>query len=127
MGTSEMHPHFVIVSQSGSPLGSIFLAFNIKSFKDSQMVHLAKTYLLFYTSTFRCFFFFNWFITYYEILPTCNSFLTCKCEEKPNIRMTNKNIKYLVQFQLMSRPRQGLAKVRAKSEAWESHFMFMGV
>jgi hypothetical protein len=25
------------------------------------------------------------------------------------------------------RPRQGLAKVQAKSEAWESHFMFSGM
>jgi hypothetical protein len=54
----------------------------------------------FFTSTFRCFFFVNWFIIDYEILPPCNSLLICKCEEKPNIRITNKNIKYLMQLQL---------------------------
>jgi hypothetical protein len=28
---------------------------------------------------------------------------------------------------LGSQPKQGLAKVRAKSETWESHFMFPGM
>ncbi len=34
-----------------------FPTFDIKSFKDSQMVHLAKIDPLFYTSTYKCFFF----------------------------------------------------------------------
>jgi hypothetical protein len=58
------------------------------------MVHLEKTNLLFRTSAF------NLFIVDYEILLTCNSLLIYKCEEKPYIKMTNKNIKYLLKLQL---------------------------
>ncbi len=59
---------------------------------------LAKIYPLFYTSMFRCFFFFNLLIADFEILPIGNSLLMCKCEEKPNIIMTDKNIKYMLQL-----------------------------
>jgi len=34
---------------------------------------------------------------------------------------------YVAILALGSRPRQGLTKVRAKNEAWESHFMLLGV
>jgi hypothetical protein len=38
-----------------------------------------------------------------------------------------KNTMIVATLALGSRPRQGLAKVRAKNETWESHFMFVGV
>jgi hypothetical protein len=64
------------------------------------MVHLAKIDPFFHTSTFKCFLFFNQFIVDYEIFPIYNYLLIYKHEEKPNIRMTNKNVKYLLQLQL---------------------------
>ncbi len=39
----------------------------------------------------------------------------------------NVSIIFVVTLTLGSRPKQGLAKVRAKNEAWESHFMFSKV
>ncbi len=77
-----------------------FLALDIKFFKDSQTIHSTKTYPLFHTSMFKCFFFSNWFIADFKIFPTCNFLLNYKHEEKPNIKMTNKNNKYLLLFQL---------------------------
>jgi hypothetical protein len=64
------------------------------------MIHLAKTNPFFRTSTFKCFFFFNQFITDCEIFPIFNSLLICKCVERPTIGMTNKNAQYLLQLQL---------------------------
>jgi hypothetical protein len=34
---------------------------------------------------------------------------------------------FVVTLALGSQPRQWLAKVQAKSEAWESYFMFLGM
>jgi hypothetical protein len=41
--------------------------------------------------------------------------------------MSIASIKIVATLALGSQPRQGFAKVRAKYEAWESHFMFPGV
>jgi hypothetical protein len=40
---------------------------------------------------------------------------------------TNLLHKSVVTLTLGSQPKQGLAKVRAKSEAWESYFMLLGM
>jgi len=48
----------------------------------------------------QIFFLPNQLIVSYEIFFSYNSLLIYKHEEKPNIKMINKNIKYLLQFQL---------------------------
>jgi len=63
-----------------------FPTLDIKSFKDSQKIHLAKIDPLIQTSTFRCFFFLNQFIADYEILPICNSLLIYKNLEETNYK-----------------------------------------
>jgi hypothetical protein len=37
------------------------------------------------------------------------------------------NTLFVTTLDLGSRPKQGLTRVKAKREAWESHFMFLGV
>jgi hypothetical protein len=95
--------------------GLYFIALNIKSFNDSQTIHLAKTNPFFCTSTFRFFFFFNSLIVDCKILPICNSLLIYKCEEKPNIIMINKNIKYLFPLQLRPCSSLDLVATRLKN------------
>jgi hypothetical protein len=46
------------------------------------------------------FFYFIQLIANCKIFPTWNSLLIYKCEEKSNVIMINKNIKYLLQLQL---------------------------
>jgi hypothetical protein len=41
--------------------------------------------------------------------------------------VTHSTRQYVITLALGSWPKQGLARVRAKKEAWESHLMFMGV
>jgi len=62
----------------------------------------------------QIFFFLNWLIADYKIFPTCNSLLICKCEGKQNLKMTNKNIKYLLQLQLKPCYSIGLVATRSK-------------
>jgi hypothetical protein len=38
-----------------------------------------------------------------------------------------KKVGHVATLTLGSRPRQGLARVRVKKEAWESHFMLLGM
>jgi hypothetical protein len=51
--------------------------FDIKSLRDSQIVHLAKIDLPFWTSTFRWFPFLNLFMAYWKIPLMLNSLLIC--------------------------------------------------
>jgi hypothetical protein len=68
---------------------------------------------------------------------SASSFLTCECGHEldafdthlvhcpfGNQRITTHDVATLT---LGLQPRQGLVKVRAKNEAWESHFMLSGV
>jgi hypothetical protein len=45
-------------------------------------------------------------------------------KRQPTITLSMTKAEYVTTLALGSRPRQGLAKVRAKNEARESHFMF---
>jgi hypothetical protein len=69
------------------------------------------------------------------IQPSTSNFLTCECGHKLDAFDThccpfgNQQIitHDVTTLTLGSRAKQGLAKVQAKNEAWESHFMFSGM